>query len=83
MLLLVGSVAGYLIFRNLSGGPAGADARPIRVGILHSQTGTMGSSESAAIDATLLAIDEINQSGGLLGRQIEPIVVDGMSDWPT
>lgn len=79
LLVLCGSLAGYLIFRNR----AGADAGPIRVGILHSQTGTMGASESAAIDATLLAIEEINQSGGLLGRQIEPVVVDGMSDWPT
>ncbi|MCI0638812.1 MAG: bifunctional serine/threonine-protein kinase/ABC transporter substrate-binding protein, partial [Gemmataceae bacterium] len=81
LLLVFGSLAGYLIFRNPTGAPAVAG--PIRVGILHSQTGTMGASESAAIDATLLAIDEINQSGGLLGRPIEPVVVDGMSDWPT
>jgi urea transport system substrate-binding protein len=78
---LLGSVAGYEIFRNRAGGIA--DPGPIRVGILHSQTGTMGASESAAIDATLLAIEEINQKGGLLGRKIEPVVADGMSDWPT
>jgi urea transport system substrate-binding protein len=84
MLVLAGSLAaGYLIFHSGVVGPAVADARPIRVGVLHSQTGTMGTSESAAIDATLLAIDEINTKGGLLGRQIEPVVVDGMSDWRT
>jgi urea transport system substrate-binding protein len=43
----------------------------------------MGTSESAAVDATLLAVDEINANGGLLGRRVEPVVVDGMSDWPT
>lgn len=55
----------------------------IRVGILHSQTGTMAISELPVIDATILAIDEINQAGGLLGKFIEPIVADGASDWPT
>jgi len=81
MLALFGSLAGYLMFRNPT--DALADAEPIRVGILHSQTGIMGTSESATIDATLLAMEEINQSGGLLGRPVEPVVVDGMSDWPT
>ncbi|MDM8561308.1 urea ABC transporter substrate-binding protein [Candidatus Parabeggiatoa sp. HSG14] len=56
---------------------------PIKVGILHSLTGTMAISETAVVDATLLAIDELNQKGGILGRKIEPIVVDGRSDWPT
>lgn len=53
---------------------------PIRVGILHSQSGTMAMSEAAVIQSTLLAIDDINANGGLLGRRIEPIVVDGRSD---
>lgn len=53
----------------------------IKVGILHSITGTMASSEQSVVDATLMAIDEINESGGVLGRRIEPIVVDGKSDW--
>jgi urea transport system substrate-binding protein len=57
--------------------------QPIRVGVLHSLTGTMAISESAVADATILAIEELNQRGGLLGRQIEPVVVDGASDWPT
>jgi urea transport system substrate-binding protein len=57
--------------------------QPIRVGILHSLTGTMAISEINVRNATLLAINEINAAGGLNGRQIEPIIVDGASDWPT
>ncbi len=58
-------------------------AEPIKVGVLHSFTGTMAISETSVADATLLAIEEINKKGGVLGRLIEPIVVDGQSDWPT
>jgi urea transport system substrate-binding protein len=55
----------------------------VKVGILHSLSGTMAISEVAVRDAELLAIEEINAAGGVLGRQIEPIVEDGASDWPT
>lgn len=55
----------------------------IKVGVLHSLSGTMAISETDVKNATLMAIDEINAQGGLLGRQIEPIVVDGKSDWGT
>lgn len=58
-------------------------AAPIPVGVLHSLTGTMAISEQSVVDATLLAIEEINARGGVLGRQIQPVVVDGESDWPT
>jgi len=54
---------------------------PIKVGILHSLTGTMAISERSVADATLIAIDEINENGGILGRPIKPILVDGRSDW--
>ncbi len=57
--------------------------KPIKVGVLHSLTGTMAISETSVRDATLLAIEEINQRGGVLGRPILPIVVEGKSDWPT
>lgn len=57
--------------------------QPIKVGILHSLTGTMAISEKSVVDATLLAIEEINQQGGVLGRKIQPIIVDGKSDWNT
>jgi urea transport system substrate-binding protein len=56
----------------------------IRVGILHSMTGTMAISELPVVDAVRMAIEEINASGGLLGgRKVEPILADGRSDWPT
>lgn len=56
------------------------DLSSIRVGILHSMTGTLAISEVPVIDATLLAIEEINEQGGVLGHLIEPIVADGKSD---
>jgi len=42
----------------------------------------MAISEKAVVDSTLLAIEEINRQGGILGRKVEPVVVDGRSDWP-
>ena len=56
---------------------------PIKVGILHSLTGTMAESESPVVDAALLAIDELNFAGGLLGRPVEAVVADGRSDSTT
>ncbi|MTW23135.1 urea ABC transporter substrate-binding protein [Allochromatium palmeri] len=58
-------------------------ADPIRVGILHSLTGTMAISERGVVTATRLAIDEINAAGGLLGRPLQTIVRNGASDWAT
>jgi urea transport system substrate-binding protein len=58
-------------------------ADKVKVGILHSLSGTMAISEVSLKDAEMMAIDEINQSGGLLGKQIEPVIEDGASDWPT
>src|SRR5262245_51355251 len=55
---------------------------PVRVGVLHSLTGTMALSERSVVDALMLAIDEVNDAGGVLGRRVEPIVVDGESNWP-
>ena len=57
-------------------------ADPIKVGILHSLSGTMAISETSLKDVALMTIEEINDNGGLLGRQIEPLVVDPASDWP-
>jgi len=56
---------------------------PIKVGVLHSFSGTMAISEKPVAEATLLAIEEINERGGVLGRQIQPIIADGHSDWQT
>ncbi|KRF42812.1 urea ABC transporter substrate-binding protein [Paenibacillus sp. Soil787] len=55
----------------------------VPVGILHSLTGTMSISEVSVRDAELMAIDEINAAGGLLGKKIKPVIEDGASDWPT
>jgi urea transport system substrate-binding protein len=55
----------------------------VTVGQLHSATGTMAISETGSIQAEQLAIDQINASGGVLGRKIEVIKEDGASDWPT
>ncbi|MGF1458434.1 MAG: urea ABC transporter substrate-binding protein [Leptolyngbyaceae cyanobacterium] len=61
----------------------GGDGETIKVGILHSLSGTMAISETTVVDAEKLAIKEINEAGGVLGKQIEAIEEDGASDWPT
>ncbi|HVZ89825.1 MAG TPA: urea ABC transporter substrate-binding protein [Polyangia bacterium] len=55
----------------------------VTVGQLHSATGTMAISETGSIQAERLAIEQINASGGILGRKIKIIQEDGASDWPT
>ena len=54
----------------------------IKVGILHSLSGTMAISETSLKDVALMAIAEINANGGVLGRKLEPVVVDPASNWP-
>jgi urea transport system substrate-binding protein len=61
----------------------GSSGNTIKVGILHSLSGTMAISEKSVVDAEKLAIKEINAAGGVLGKQIEAITEDGASDWPT
>jgi urea transport system substrate-binding protein len=62
--------------------PAGKATGPIKVGILHSLSGTMAISETSLKDVALMTIDEINAGGGVLGRKLEPVVVDPASNWP-
>ena len=57
-------------------------AETIKVGILHSLSGTMAISETSLKDMALMTIDEINAKGGLLGKKLEPVVVDPASNWP-
>ena len=57
-------------------------ADTIKVGILHSLSGTMAISETVLKDTVLMAIDEINAKGGVLGKKLEPVVVDPASNWP-
>ena len=59
--------------------PAMAQAT-IKVGVLHSLSGTMAISETVLKDTVLMAIDEINAKGGLLGKKLEPVVVDPASN---
>lgn len=63
--------------------PAGAHAADtIKVGVLHSLSGTMAISETALKNVALMTIEEINAAGGVLGKQLEPVVVDPASNWP-
>ncbi|MEN9206020.1 MAG: urea ABC transporter substrate-binding protein [Thermostichales cyanobacterium DRC_bins_46] len=78
---LAGAVGPHVIVRSAP--PAYAQGSTVRVGILHSLSGTMAISERSVVDAELMAIEEINKAGGVLGKQIEPIIEDGASDWPT
>ncbi|HKJ00571.1 MAG TPA: urea ABC transporter substrate-binding protein [bacterium] len=57
-------------------------AGTIKVGILHSLSGTMAISETSLKDVALMTIEEINKHGGVLGKKLEPIVVDPASNWP-
>src|SRR5262245_59888786 len=54
----------------------------IKVGILHSLSGTMAISETTLKDVMLMLIDQQNKKGGLLGKKLEPVVVDPASNWP-
>jgi len=67
---------------SAAGLPAFAADDTIKVGILHSLSGTMAISETVLKDTALMAIDEINAKGGVLGKKLEPVVVDPASNWP-
>jgi urea transport system substrate-binding protein len=75
LIALLGSTGAWALARW-----RGAPAQPIRVGVLHSLSGSMAESESPVVDATLLAIEELNRAGGVLGRPIQAVVADGRSD---
>ncbi len=62
--------------------PAMAQEETIKVGVLHSLSGTMAISETTLKDTMLFLIDEQNKKGGLLGKKLEAVVVDPASDWP-
>lgn len=72
-----------LLLKACGDGTSSSDSDTIKVGILHSLSGTMAISEQSVVDAEKLAIEEINAGGGVLGKQIQPITEDGASDWPT
>jgi len=70
----------FLSLAILVSGARAADT--VKVGVLHSLSGTMAISETSLRDVLLFTFDEINAKGGILGKQIEPVVVDGASNWP-
>ncbi|TCK71655.1 urea ABC transporter substrate-binding protein [Acidipila rosea] len=61
-------------------GPLSAQDATVKVGVLHSMSGTMAISEVTVKNATMLAIDQVNASGGVLGKKIVPVIEDGASD---
>jgi urea transport system substrate-binding protein len=71
-----------LLASAVIGGQAHAEDDTIKVGILHSLSGTMAISETTLKDAMLMLIEEQNKKGGLLGKQLEAVVVDPASNWP-
>ncbi|MCG6940346.1 MAG: urea ABC transporter substrate-binding protein [Thiohalocapsa sp.] len=62
--------------------PAAASDDTIKIGVLHSLSGTMAISETTLKDTMLMLVDEQNKKGGLLGKKLEAVVVDPASDWP-
>ncbi len=75
--LLAASLIGASLFANIT-----TAAETIKVGILHSLSGTMAISETVLKDMTLMAIEEINAEGGVLGKKLQAVVVDPASNWP-
>ena len=79
---LRGIVLGLFVLRLvLVVAAARADEDTIKIGILHSLSGTMAISESALKDTVLMMVADQNKKGGLLGRKLEPVIVDPASDW--
>jgi urea transport system substrate-binding protein len=58
------------------------DKSPIKVGILHSLSGTMAISETALKNTAVMTLEAFNAKGGILGRKLEPVIVDPASNWP-
>lgn len=78
-----GLLLGTALAGALSTAPALAqDDDVIKVGVLHSLSGTMAISETTLKDAVLMLVEEQNAKGGLLGKKLEAVVVDPASDWP-
>jgi urea transport system substrate-binding protein len=81
MNFLKSTLAGSVVFAGLAGAAMAAEDT-IKVGVLHSLSGTMAISETTLKDTMLMLIEQQNAKGGLLGKQLEAVVVDPASDWP-
>ena len=75
------ALAGTLTL-GLAAPDANAQGKTIKIGVLHSLSGTMAISETVLKDVVLMAVDEINAKGGVMGMKLEPVVVDPASNWP-
>lgn len=75
-------IASLLVALSILVSSAAYAADTIKVGILHSLSGTMAISETSLKDVALMTIEEINAKGGVLGKKLEPVVVDPASNWP-
>jgi urea transport system substrate-binding protein len=85
MKILQGTCRAALFAAALVVGAAAANAQTqgtIKIGVLHSLSGTMAISETTLKDTILMMVDDINKKGGLLGKKIEAVVVDPASNWP-
>lgn len=80
--LLKATALGAFAFCASSWLPAAFAADTIKVGILHSLSGTMAISETSLKDVALMTIEEINANGGVMGKKLEPVIVDPASNWP-
>lgn len=74
---LLSAMLGF--FTHLAG-CARQDSIPLRVGVVHALSGTMAANEAPLVDAVRMAVDEINEAGGLLGRRVDVVVADSASD---
>jgi len=81
VMALAGTLAVASAF-GLGAPEAHAQSKTVKVGVLHSLSGTMAISETVLKDVALMAFEEINAKGGVMGMKIEPVVVDPASNWP-
>jgi urea transport system substrate-binding protein len=79
-LVTIGAITGAAMSASAQGTPAAQGT--IKVGVLHSLSGTMAISETTLKDTILMMVDDLNKKGGLLGKKVEAVVVDPASNWP-
>ena len=78
---LVAAGAGVAVAHGFPSIVGAQGKEPVKIGVLHSLSGTMAISEVSLRDVVLMAVEEINAKGGVVGRQIQPVVVDPASNW--
>lgn len=77
-MMVLGTASGASLLPRLA-----SAQETVKLGLLHSLSGTIAIAEAALVEAEKMAIEEINASGGVMGRKIEAVIEDGASDWPT